>query len=701
MRINQNVELHSPFHGRIYVVVSTIFMLGLLFALSQPSTAIASFIGAHQPAKAADTLQGPDWNHLNGIYKTASKEVLSFGEEMTYTIHLEMGWTTGVIADVIDPLPVGLDYVTGSANLAGVYDPGTRTVSWTKVAVSNNSPINLTFEVQDTAQVTQPTPTINNASITIMNYVVRRQAWVTLMPSKQSSSDLRASHLSAWPSMLGPGQVVTYTVHLLNFGSATATVQVSDTVPALLTYVADSVSSGGVYDASTNTISWSGIDVQPMKPVLLTFAARAPDKFSSTNHPQVVKNTATITSGSESFERSVGVLLVKPKASSLEGSFKTADYKVVAAGQVFTYTINLHNSSEIPISATVSDTLPVQVNYIPGSASDGGTYDDANRTLSWNDIAVPESSPVLLTFTVQAESPVITPTRVVNNATISSGGTTLKRSAKVWLMSQATGDNIPPVVHSFTIGDRDVYTSPQVTLSISATDNVTVSWMCLKEWALTTTPIPHWQEVNSSGWVPFQDSYLWTLSNQSGSHFIGVWVADSALNRSHLTRNAIDFASLLLSDTQVDQGGMIPYLVYYPAGVQVTGVLNVLSGNAGLFVWHPGNMFSPDESSPAPDSDTQTITFTTKTDGTYMFLVYGVKTYEFDLSITPGGGPRAVMYSDAAGTAESNASGLTQIMRADGITYNPVLPQSGLDPLNVATDPNGPYYLDYLPTISR
>ncbi len=119
----------------------------------------------------------------------------------------------------------------------------------------------------------------------------------------------------------------------------------------------------------------AGSRSQPLKPVLLTFAAGAPNTFSSTVHPLEVTNTATITSGSLTFQRSTDVLLVLPHAFPLEGSFKAADHNVVAPGQVFTYTINLHNSSEIPISTTVSDPLPAQVSYIPGSASDGGNYD--------------------------------------------------------------------------------------------------------------------------------------------------------------------------------------------------------------------------------------------------------------------------------------------------------------------------------------
>jgi len=178
-------------------------------------------------------------------------------------------------------------------------------------------------------------------------------------------------------------------------------------------------------------------------------------------------------------------------------------------------------------------------------------------------------------------------------------------------------------------------------------------------------------------------------------------VADSSLNRSHLTRRALDFASLLLPGTHVDRGGMVPYLVFYPAGVEVTAVLKNLSGNANLFVWHPGNMFAPDETSPAVGGITETITFTTRTAGTYLFLVYGVKASDYDLSIMPGGGPRAWLYPDAAGAAGPDASSPAQTLQPDGITYNPILPQSGLDPLNVAVDPSGPFFQVYLPSITR
>ena len=63
------------------------------------------------------------------------------------------------------------------------------------------------------------------------------------------------------------------------------------------------------------------------------------------------------------------------------------------------------------------------------------------------------------------------------------------------------GDTEPPVVHSVTIDQQDVLTQPAVTLHIDATDNVSVTQMFIKEWDLATTPFPHWQEVQASGWI--------------------------------------------------------------------------------------------------------------------------------------------------------------------------------------------------------
>jgi uncharacterized repeat protein (TIGR01451 family) len=683
------------------------FLSGMLAVLVVSSLLIFAVLPA-----AANI--GPMPPNLGGIYKSASKLMLSAGQTMTYTIHLEAPFftnSTTLSADVNDPLPEGLDYVDGTANQGGTYDPATRSLSWSKVQVVHGSPVNLTFDVEDTATVNHMTLAVNTAKINLNGLTLQRSAWVTLLPPAQPLPPMAPSFKTADPSVLGPGEKTTYAIHLIDSGDHDATVTVTDKVPAPLTYVTGSASSGGVYDDATKTITWTGVSVPAQStaagiipPVLLTFDATAPAIEPAANHPTKVTNTAIINEGTTSITRSADVLLVAEHGSPLDGSFKTASKHFVKDGDKITYTIYLHNSSAAAVPASVSDALPVGVKYVDGSANAGGVYDATTHTLTWSGLSVVEDTPMSLTFDATISNPLASPVafaRITNTAQITSGSVTLKRSTDVFVVSKPGGDIIPPVVNSFVIGDSDVTTNPQVTLHIDASDNVAVTSMCLKEWVLFSAPMPHWQQVkNCDKWVPFQADYDWTLTSQSGTHFVEVWVADAALNHSHLTRKSIDFVSLVLPNSHIDQGGFIPYLVYYKAGVDVSATLNVLTGDAQLFVWHPWNMFAPDHT-PATTGATQTISFTTKNAGVYMFLVRGKQASDFDLSITPGGGPTVVpatSFTPAGGISLGSAGAPSAV---PDLTYNPILPQSGLDPLSVSQDPVGPFDYTYLPLILR
>ena len=683
------------------VILATITVIGMLLSLAQPV-----------PVKAADPTPGPDDAQLAKSYKAASKPFLKLGEEMTYTIHLEIGWSTSLYGEVKDPIPAGLEYVPGTANYGGVYDPTIRTLTWDKVPVGYPDPVELTFRVKDIAQVNQPRPVVNTATISFNGFVFQRQAWVTLLPETPGESDLAGSYKSAWPRMLSAGETVTYTITLLNTGAAPATVQVADPVPAILQYEPGSVNHDGVYNSTTRTVMWKDVFVPPYNPLLpvepvrLTFRAVAPNILpASSIRPLVITNTAVISTSDFAFKRSADILLVTYPISPLEGSYKTASQRVVTPGQEFSYMIYLHNSSTVAQKASVKDPLPAQVSYVEGSANANGVYDPASHTVSWSNLTVLEGSTLRLTFKVIARNPVANALRIINTAYIASGNRTLQRSVTV-LLNEQPGDHIPPVVNKFTIGDQDVNAVPEVTLHIAASDNIGVKWMYLREWLLTTSPFPHWQQVSESGWIPYQADYPWKLSPKSGTHFMGVWVADAAHNKSKLTRSAIDFASLLLPDTKIPAGGLVPYLVYYPAGVEVKAELNTLSGAAHLFVWYPGSLFLPDETSSIPDSDVQTITFTTRTAGIYMFLVYGLQPSEYNLRIAPGGGPRLPVplpynTSSPTGISMDSQAGVPSSIEVDGMTFNPILPESGLDPLDIALDPDGPFVKTYLPAVIR
>jgi uncharacterized repeat protein (TIGR01451 family) len=520
-------------------------------------------------------------------------------------------------------------------------------------------------------------------------------------PTPTPGPNLNGSHKAASKYQVALGEMLTYTIHLHNTGTVTTTADVSDTLPSEMDYVSGSAdASGGVYDPGTRTVSWSDVTVNPGEDVPLSFVVTA----TTVETPTLVTNVAVIVAEGETLERRAVVLLSPtspppppPPGPNLRGSHKIASQYTLAFGEVLTYTIRLHNSGAVLATVDVTDPIPSELSYIAGSATGGGVYDAGTETLTWTDVVVPSGSSVSLSFAVTMEGTIVTPAVVVNTATIATDKDTFERSVPILLVTEPVEtDHTPPVVHDLTIDEQDVLTSPDVTLHISATDDVEVRWMYLREWQLATTPWPHWEVAQSSGWIPYQADYDWTLGSESGVHFVGVWVADGGHNLSKLVKDGLDFASLLLPDETVARHGLVPYLVHYEAGVTVNATLTPSEGDADLYVWYPGKFGWPDEKSTNPGTSPDSVSFETPEEGTYLFLVHGYTAATYDLSITPGGGPSAWSMT----SVDVKGHSLATSFKGDGLISEPVLSQSGPDPLADATAPEGPFMI-HLPVIVR
>jgi len=363
---------------------------------------------------------------------------------------------------------------------------------------------------------------------------------------------------------------------------------------------------------------------------------------------------------------------VHPQVMAMEnplvGSYKTASSSSVALGETITYTIMLHNSSTATVSADVMDVLPRPLEFFAGTASNGGTYDATYHVIDWQPIDVPGNGEVALTYQLKYTT-ASTAQNAINIADIiADGSMKLQRFYSVKLGGGEPGDTRPAIT-SFRIGDQDVLTSRDVSLHLQATDDGTVAKMYLLEWQVNPEPFPHWELVKSSRWIPYEETIAWKLGEQSGVHYIAALVAD---DKNQISMPALDFASLLLPDTQLQGLGFIPYLVSYDAGVEVTATLTKSAGSPELFVWYPGNHSKPDH-----DQTTVPVTFTTPRAGPYYFLVYaGPSDAVYTLQITPGGGPLPL-----AGTGSASEP----IVKTASLDNDPVLSVIGFDPLGSGT----------------
>lgn len=377
-----------------------------------------------------------------------------------------------------------------------------------------------------------------------------------------------------------------------------------------------------------------------------------------------------------------------PTTPRLAGSYKTPALSVLLPGETLTYQIVLYNNGTAEANATVTDQLPAEVEYVPGTATNGGTYDAATHQLTWNSVQVPAGTQVFLTYAVTSAVDVRVPTTAINTATINSGNEVLTRVAVIILLPSTSPDDpldqTAPDVQSLTIGDQDIVSPGEMTtLTIAASDDESISEMYLREWYLETTAFAtRWRVGATSGWVAYDETYEWQIGSEPGIHYVGVWVKDGAGNISLLNEKSIDFVSVIQDGTEVPQNRALLYAIYYPADTAVTAELTTSSGDADLYVWYPGNFLAPNQSSTNTGTNPDGVNFTTTRAGTYLFMVFGFAESTFDLSISPAGGPRI----PTAAQAQSAPAQATRPQRAvasdkGGPNLAALLVQTGLDPL--------------------
>jgi uncharacterized repeat protein (TIGR01451 family) len=492
------------------------------------------------------------------------------------------------------------------------------------------------------------------------------------------------SYITASQETLMAGETLTFAIHVINNSVTEATANVSDKIPAELAYVANSVNLGGVYTAANRLVAWDNVKVPALAEVVLTFDVElaAPVQASV----EVVNIASIQVIGQDGLGQilnsAVKITLLPGEVPEPEvvNAFKTASSATLTPGGQLTYTIQITNSGVDPVIASVMDKIPTDLIFVDGSQNLGGVYDPLSSQLSWRIVDVPAMSETRLTFDVQAAAPSVSqPVEVTNQATVVVGDLTLTPEVKITIVpGPSSPEIVRPEVLKIQVGEADVLTDPSVILHIDATPGT--SWMFIREYSLKVVfDLPVWTVDHSSGWIPFQADFPWKLGNVSGAHSVGVVVADADLNRSLWTHHSFDFASLNLPGTTTHKPGLIPYMVYYPAGVNVSLNLAPATGNGDLYVWYPGNFDNPDQALTKPGTAIEAVTFTTPKDGIYIILVHAVEPITYNLTITPAGGPSAPVTGLPAQAGP-------QAVSYSAFTQEPVFSTIGIDPLGIASE---------------
>ena len=276
--------------------------------------------------------------------KTADIENPNFGDEVTYTVNItNVGKSDAVNVAVCDVLGEGLELISADG---GVYNPITRTITWT---VNLNSGETKSFKV--VAKV------IGYGKVTNSLVVGNKTSAVDvdvpeIIPSKDADNK--------YPNF---GDSIDYTITVNNIGKADAKhVVVVDRLDKGLKYV--SSSHNGVYDEAAHTVTWV-VDIAAGSSLDLTVTAVADEYGVLTNIVSVGDKSASV---------DVNVPEIIPN--------KTADIENPNFGDNVTYTVTVTNDGNADAKAVVvRDVLGKDLKFV--SATGTYTFDEATNTITW------------------------------------------------------------------------------------------------------------------------------------------------------------------------------------------------------------------------------------------------------------------------------------------------------------------------------
>lgn len=195
---------------------------------------------------------------------------------------------------VVDTLPAGVTYVSSSPG--GVYSATAGTVAWNlgTLGAGANGALALTVSVPNGAPpLTVLTNTVAISAIAQDTNPANNTGEVLTVVG--GNVNLLTSAKTVNVAGVTPGGTVTFTISLLNTGNVTASVTITDPIPAGASYVLGSSTLNAVafnvYNDVANRIEWSG-SVPPGGGVALSFRA-----IISAAGGTTITNTVTIDDG--------------------------------------------------------------------------------------------------------------------------------------------------------------------------------------------------------------------------------------------------------------------------------------------------------------------------------------------------------------------------------------------------------------------
>lgn len=351
--------------------------------------------------------------------KFVDKTLANVGDSIAYTLVVSNTGNFGTNnLTILDTIPTGTSFVTGTVKVDGVTVPGASPVppGFNAGAISAGQTTTITFNI--TPLAASAFTTINNTFGT--GYTYTPGAGITLNGSTSSNSVSTfilgvvsiPNTKTASKSFANVGDIITYTINLRNLGSTTANnIVLIDTIPNDTTFLTNSLTLNGVTVNGASPAPPTGFTVGTLptnRPATITFQVRV----NTIPSPNPIPNTSVVTynynttipnaifSGSQS-----NTVTTQVNNANLGSIRKLADKSFGDCGEVITYTIIVPNTGNVTAQNVVfKDTIPNGTTFISDSVFVNGVgQSGANPNTG---VTIPNIAPgntSTLTFSVKVQ----------------------------------------------------------------------------------------------------------------------------------------------------------------------------------------------------------------------------------------------------------------------------------------------------------
>ena len=411
--------------------------------------------------------------------KLVDKATATPGEVLEYTIVLtNTGHADALTIVVSDTAPAHTTYIPGSYTVSG--SPSwsiteNNGIRW-QGTVSLTHPVTITFRVLLDSVIDNGTVVENVAHVYEGDVPeVDLYARTTIVSQPCLTSSKKESN----PSSVLAGDIVTYTIVLINTGSSGGTVILTDCMPVCTSYVSGSFRvegatqwSGG-YNPQTNCIHWTGyVPALGSTPVVtITFQALVSRGVA---YCTLIQNCATINDGFQApFNVCASTTVLK--GPNLRESFKQVDKSVAAPGERLRYTVIITNTGNQSASVMMTDTIPTNTSYVGGSLSCSGGTCTTNGSVVTYTASLGAGAMGVVAFSVDIAQPLASGTIITNTANIvENGSKTYRREVTTTVLSEPRLTNSVKTVTNTSVGYGGILTYT-ITLLNDGTEDATVT----------------------------------------------------------------------------------------------------------------------------------------------------------------------------------------------------------------------------------